>query len=70
MIVYFILWSISSKCICTLECMVVYFARGDRFLTEANISQANPATDHNMQYKIPQYVIPQYAIPNTTLHNM
>ena len=65
MIVYFILWSFRSV-FCTLECMVVYFARGDRFLTEANISQANPATNHNMQYKIPQYVIPQYAIPNTT----
>ena len=48
--------------------MVVYFAHGDRFLTEANISQANPATNHNMQYKIPQYVIPQYAIPKTALH--
>ena len=69
MIVYLILWSYPSV-FSTLECMVVYFARGDRFLTEANISQASPATNHNMQYKIPQYVMPQYAIPNTTLHNI
>ena len=26
------------------ECIGVYFAAGDRFLTETNISQANPAT--------------------------
>ena len=29
---------------CNLECIGVYFAAGDRFLTETNISQANPAT--------------------------
>ena len=35
---------------CILECIGVYFAAGDRFLTETNISQANPATTiHSVQ---------------------
>ena len=40
-----VFWTKSAlECILYLECIGVYFAAGDRFLTETNISQANPAT--------------------------
>ena len=42
---------------CILGCIEVYFAAGDRFLTETNISQANPATTIHFGEKTLQDVL-------------